>query len=101
MLRMRNFRSKYFPRINKYWLVTIVFLIITFVVGDSNLYVRYKYEEKIRDLEKEIRLHRKKIVENRKKLNDLKANKEQIERYAREEFFMKKANEDIFIIVEK
>jgi cell division protein FtsB len=72
-----------------------------FTVGDSNLYVRYKYENKIRDLEREIRYYRKEIEINQKKLDDLRANKERLERYAREEFFMKKPNEDIFIIVEK
>ncbi|MDR1407681.1 MAG: septum formation initiator family protein [Tannerella sp.] len=101
MLQIGNFFGKYISRLNKYWLVTIVFLLITFTVGDSNLYVRYKYEEKIRELEREIRYYRKEVEVNQKKLDDLRANKERMERYAREEFFMKKPGEDIFIIVDK
>jgi cell division protein FtsB len=86
----------------KYGLVFLFFLIITFVVGDSNLYKRYLYEEKIRGLEKEIRYYQKDIEINQKKINDdLRNNKEWLERFAREEYFMKKANEDIFIIVDK
>jgi cell division protein FtsB len=85
----------------KYGLVTVFFLVITFVVGDSNLVRRYSYDEKIRDLENEINHYRKEIAAGRKKINDLRFNREWLERYAREEYFMKKENEDVFIIVEK
>ncbi|MDR1332678.1 MAG: septum formation initiator family protein [Tannerella sp.] len=101
MSRTGDFFGKYFPRLNRYWLVTIVFLAVTFTVGDSNLYVRYRYEEEIRRLEREIRYYHREVEANRKKLDDLKTNRERMERYAREEFFMKKRGEDIFIIVEK
>lgn len=85
----------------KYGLVAVFFFIITFVVGDSNLVKRYSYDEKIRDLEKEIKYYRKEIETSQKKINDLRFNKEWLERYAREEYFMKKENEDVFIIIEK
>ncbi|MDR2119513.1 MAG: septum formation initiator family protein [Tannerella sp.] len=85
----------------KSWLVIGVFIVLTFVVGDSNLFVRCKYDNKIRDLEKEIRHYGKKIEVNQNKFDDFQANKEHLERYAREEFYMKKPDEDIFIIVEK
>lgn len=101
MSQLKDFYFNYLSKLNKYWLVVIVFLTITFTVGDSNLYKRYSYDEKIRELEQEIKSCRKEIEENQKKLEDLSANKERLERFAREEFFMKKANEDIFIIVDK
>jgi cell division protein FtsB len=101
MSRIRDFFGKYSFRLSWYWLVMIGFLVAMFTVGDSNLYVRYKYENRIRELEKEIRYYRKEVDVNRKKLDDLQENKERLERYAREEFFMKKPNEDVFIIVEK
>jgi cell division protein FtsL len=101
MSQLKDFYNKYLSKLNKYWLVIIVFLIITFTVGDSNLYKRYSYDEKIRELELEIKFYRKEIEANQKKLDDLSTNKERLERFVREEFFMKKANEDIFIIVDK
>jgi cell division protein FtsB len=85
----------------KYGLVIGFFLVITFVTGDSNLVKRYSYDEKIRDLEKEIRYYRKQIETDQKKINDLRSNREWLERYAREEYLMKKENEDVFIIVDK
>ena len=85
-------------RVNTYVVVVVFFLFITFVVGDSNLYKRYPYDEKIRRLEREIRHYKKEIETDRKKLDDIRTNREGLERYAREEFYMKRANEDVFII---
>lgn len=101
MSRIKEFYQKYLSRINAYWLVTIGFLILTFTAGDSNLYKRYTYDEKIRSLEKEIKHYQEEIEINSKKLNDLHTDKEGLERFAREEYFMKKANEEVYIIKQK
>ena len=101
MSRIKDFYNKYLSRINAYWLVTIVFFALTFVMGDSSLYRRYTYDEKIRSLEKEIKHYQKEIEINSKKLNDLHTDKEGLERFAREEYFMKKPNEDVYIIKNK
>ena len=73
MSRIKDFYNKYLSRINAYWLVTIVFFALTFVMGDSSLYKRYTYDEKIRSLEKEIKHYQKEIEINSKKLNDSNA----------------------------
>lgn len=101
MSRIKDFYNKYLSRINAYWLVTIVFFALTFVMGDSSLYKRYTYDEKIRSLEKEIKHYQKEIEINSKKLNDLHTDKEGLERFAREEYFIKKPNEDVYIIKNK
>ena len=98
--RIKTFYNQYLAWINAYWLVTIAFLIVTLTVGDSSLYKRYTYDEKIRSLEREIEHYQKEIEVNSKKLNDLHTDKEGLERFAREEYLMKRANEDIFIIEE-
>ena len=98
--RLKAFYNQYLAWINAYWLVTIAFLIVTLTVGDSSLYKRYTYDEKIRSLEREIEHYQKEIEVNSKKLNDLHTDKEGLERFAREEYLMKRANEDIFIIEE-
>ena len=101
MSRIKDFYNKYLSRINAYWLVTIVFFALTLAMGDSSLYKRYTYDEKIRSLEKEIKHYRKEIEINSKKLNDLHTDKEGLERFAREEYIMKKPNEDVYIIKNK
>ena len=100
MKRLINFYKKYLEGLNKYWLVTIIFLAITFIIGDSNLYKRYKYEEKIRSLESEINRYKKEIELNKKKIQELQTDKVGLEQFAREEYLMKKEDEDLFIIEE-
>lgn len=98
MSRIKDFYTNYLSKISKYWWVTILFLALTFTVGDSNLYQRYMYDQKIKSLEQEIKAYQKEIEINSQKLKDLRTDKDGLERFAREEYFMKKANEDIYII---
>ncbi|MDR2041100.1 MAG: septum formation initiator family protein [Tannerella sp.] len=99
--------NEYYRKYRSVWtsykggLVAGGFLLYTFVLGDSNLVRQYSYSEKILDLEKEIKHYRKEIEANQAKINDLRFNKEWLERYAREEYFMKRENEDVFIIIDK
>jgi cell division protein FtsB len=101
MSKLLNFYNKYIAGLNKYWIVTILFLAFTFMIGDSNIYNRYKYDEKIRSLENEIEKYRKEIEGNRKKIKELQTDKVGLEQFAREEYFMKKPDEDIFIVEEE
>ena len=100
MSRLTDFYKKYLAGLNKYWLVTILFLAVTFFIGDSNLYNRYKYDEKIRLLENEIDRYKKEIEQNRKRIRELQTDKIGLEQFAREEYLMKKEDEDLFIIEE-
>ncbi len=98
MNRLKAFYDKYLSWINAYWLVTIAFLLVTLTVGDSSLYKRYQYDRKINELEREIDAYREETRVNSEKLRDLRTDKEGLERFAREEYFMKRENEDLFII---
>ena len=98
MSRLIDFYKKYLAGLNKYWLVTIIFLAVTFIIGDSNLFNRYKYDIKIRSLENEINHYKKEIEDNKKKIEKLQTDKIGLEQYAREEYLMKKEDEDIFIV---
>jgi cell division protein FtsB len=98
MLRVKEFYNKYLYKVNFYLVLIIAFIAIAFTDSDSSLYMRYKYDMTIRSLEKEIKQCRDEIEINRSKLEKFRTNKEELERFAREEYFMKKPNEDIFII---
>lgn len=95
---LKRFYTKYLAWINKYVLVTIGVFLLMCLDSDSNLYKRYMYDERIRNLEKEIKFYRDEIEINRQKLNELRTDKEGLERFAREEYFMKRENEDVYII---
>jgi cell division protein FtsB len=98
MTRIKEFYNKYLSKLNAYWVVIIVFAVFICTVGDSNLYKRYTNDEQIRSLEKEIDQYQDEIELSRTRLHDLRTNKEGLERFAREEYLMKKPNEEVFII---
>jgi cell division protein FtsB len=81
-----------------YLIVTLAFVLFTFTVGDSNLYMRAKYEDEIRSLEREILKYKDEADLSRRKLMELRNNEADLERIAREEYLMKMPNEDLFII---
>jgi cell division protein FtsB len=71
------------------------------VTSDNNLYKRYTYDEKIRELEHSIKYYEQEIITNRQKAEDLRENKIWLERFAREEYLMKRDNEDLYLIINR
>ena len=101
MNRLRKFLHKYFSWVNAYWIVVFVFVILFLVPSDSSLYNRFKYDEKIRTLNNEVENYQDEIAVNKEKLHNLQTDKDGLERFAREEYYMKRDSEDVFIIKEK
>lgn len=79
-------------------LVIIAITAYVFLISESNIFARLGYDLEIRKLENEIEHYKNKTKEDRLKLEELDADKEQIEKFARENYLMKKKGEDIFII---
>ncbi|MCD7972553.1 MAG: septum formation initiator family protein [Candidatus Azobacteroides sp.] len=90
--------SKVSRYLNKYQLVFVVFLILVLFVDEHNIFQRIAYRQKISELKKEIRYYENLREENKKKLEELYSNDEDLEKFAREEYLMKKDNEDIFVL---
>jgi cell division protein FtsB len=66
----------------------------------NNLAERRKTGNEYKQLIEEKNYYQKKIEEDRKRINELKTDADNLEKFAREQYLMKKDNEDIFIIVE-
>jgi cell division protein FtsB len=90
--------QKLFSGNYKYYVISAIFIVITFLVGETNIFQRYRNWKKIERLEREIERYRNEIENNKRKLEELQTNKDGLERFAREEYLMKKDDEDIFII---
>ncbi len=72
-----------------------------FFFSDSSVTKRIRYESQIKDLESQIEYYRHQTETDREKLNELQSNKEDLEKFARENYLMKKENEEVFIIQEE
>lgn len=85
----------------KYLIAFIIFLLIVFFIDDNNLLKRFSLLKERADLQKEILQYDIKIKDNNKKFNALETDKDNLERFAREEYLMKKDGEDLYIIEDK
>jgi cell division protein DivIC len=85
---------------NKYVLTSLLFVLWMLLFDQNNLNERRKNNRDYNQLLKEQEYFQKKIDENRKRIQELKTNNDNLEKFAREQYLMKKDNEDIFIIVD-
>lgn len=85
---------------NKYVIAGILFVLWVAFFDENNLIERYQSIRYLKQLNDDKEFYRRKIVEDNRKLDDLKSN-ENLERFAREQFYMKKQDEDVFLIIEE
>ena len=90
--------SKFFKIVsNLYILISVVFFIWIFFIDSNSILVNIKLNKEISELKE-----RKNILENQiqmdKKIISNLQNPDSLEKYAREKLYMKKENEEIFII---
>ena len=83
---------------NKYSLTLIIFFVWIVFFDSNNLIERAFNLRKVHQLEKDKIFYEEKIREDRSKLEELESNPNNLEKFAREQYLMKKDNEDIFII---
>jgi cell division protein FtsB len=98
---MKNFFSsidKYRRRINKYWVAVILFIVVTFFMGDSTISDRIFYNKQISKLKSEIGFYSKEKEKNEEKLKAIRSSDESLEKFAREQYLMTKSDEELFII---
>ena len=92
---MRFKIPSYFKNI---YIIILLFFIIWMVFFDSNsTLVHLELNEQINDLKKETQYFKNEIKKDNKELSKIQSDSG-LEKYAREELFMKRDNEDIFII---
>ena len=84
---------------NKYILTLLVFLVWIILLDPNNLISRVREIKTRNRLEREKEYYMGRIEEDRRKLNELRTSNENLEKYAREQYRMKRPDEDLFIIV--
>jgi cell division protein DivIC len=86
---------------NKYILVLIV-AFVWFMFFDKNSFIQhFRISQQIKELRSEKEYYREQIILDSLEVEKLKNDPEELERYAREKYLMKKKDEDIFIVNEE
>lgn len=84
---------------NRYVLTALVGLLWASFVSEIDLIFLAKSQLELNRLERQVAHYEREIESTRSQLEDLSTNPERLERFARETYFMKRDNEDVFRIV--
>ncbi len=84
---------------NKYFLTVLVFLIWIILMDSNNLLSRIREVRELRKLKSDKEYYTNKIEEDQSKLKELKTDNHNLEKFAREQYRMKKPDEDLFIVL--
>lgn len=97
---MKKYLKKIWPWVkNKYVLTISVFAIWMLFFDQNNIVDRLKMSSEIRQLEADREYYTEEIEKDSTRLHELTTDKDNLEKYAREQFLMKKANEDVFVVI--
>ncbi|RXQ96859.1 septum formation initiator family protein [Ancylomarina salipaludis] len=86
---------------NKFIISFLIFFFWVFFFDQHSIWERKEYKSRIEALTKEKEYFLNKIKKDKNRIHELKTNRENLEKFAREQYLMKKKDEDIFIIIEE
>ena len=89
---------KYFLFKLKYVFAFLLFAVAITFFGESSLINRYAQQQEINKLKSDIDTYQRKFNQDKAMLNSLKTDPEALKQIARERYYMKTPDEDIFVI---
>jgi len=97
-------RFKYIDKLppflrNKYLLTLLIFILWILLLDSNNLISRYREMKNLKSLKSEKEYYVRRIEEDKRKLYELKTDDRNLEKFAREQYRMKKPDEDLYIIL--
>jgi cell division protein FtsB len=84
---------------NRYLLTIIIFFVWLLLLDSNNLISRIRELKNLRRLKSEKEYYVQRIEEDKRKLYELKTDNQNLEKFAREQYRMKKPDEDLYIIL--
>jgi cell division protein FtsB len=84
---------------NKYFLATLAFVVWMLFFDKNDVLSQHEYSTEVKDLQLKKDFYEKETASVKKDLKELDSNLNSAEKFAREKYFMKKDNEDVFVVV--
>lgn len=101
-MKKEIFQSRFFKTIgNKFVIVSILFAVWIIFFDENSIVSHVKSKRQLNELKQQKEYYQERIVSDRQKPQDLNKGKEELEKFAREQYQMSKPDEDVFIIVEE
>ena len=86
---------------NLFFLTGVVFAVWMLFFDENNMLVQYNRRQELIALQKKTGYYKREITKVEKQYQELTNSAESQEKFARENYMMKKDNEDVFVIVNK
>lgn len=86
---------------NKYFLSVAAFAVWMLFFDRNDMISQFEIRSAVSKLQEEKDFYEKEIAHVKKDLNELNTNLNTAEKFAREKYFMKKDNEDVFVIIKE
>jgi cell division protein FtsB len=86
---------------NKYFVVCLCFFMYILLLEETNFFTLMGYKMKVHDLKGQAAYYEDQLIETKISLTELTTDDEALERFAREQHYMKRENEDVFVFVEE
>ena len=99
MKKLKSFllRIYHIPAL-KYIVVALIAVVLIGFVDENSVWNHMRNKQRISDLEDEIEQYNERFREDQEKIRTLDSNPKAIEKIARERYFMKADDEDVFVL---
>lgn len=85
---------------NKFFIAGTAFIVWMLFFDRNDLASQYEYRTQVQKLEEEKAFYTSEIEKADKELKELTTNIQSLEQFARERYYMKRENEDVYVVVD-
>lgn len=86
---------------NKFVIASVLFLSWIIFFDENSIVAHTESKQQLHDLKQQKEYYKERITSDKQKLEDLSQGKAELEKFAREQYYMSKPDEDVFIVVEE
>ncbi len=86
---------------NKFFIAFAAFTVWMLFFDERDMFTMAHHRHELKELQKSKKYYTDKINKEKTELENLKNNPSVLEKYAREKYYMKRDNEDLFLVPEK
>lgn len=99
----KKFKESGFFKIvsNKFVIASVLFLTWIIFFDENSIVAHTESKQQLHELTQQKQYYKERIVSDKQKLEDLSMGKAELEKFAREQYYMSKPDEDVFIVVEE
>lgn len=83
---------------NKYLVSLVAFVVLMLFFDRNDVFTQLDRKQQLKELQHSKQFYKEEILKTQQQLTDLQNNPAALEKYARENFYMKRDNEDVFIV---